>query len=155
VGVVGNERVEAVYRAQHAKLWRSLYAHTGDRDITNDAEAEAFTQALRRGDHIDDVSAWVWKSAFRIANGMLASRRRPLRSVTIDPPTAASIAEFVSMLQQLSDQQRACVVLRYVAGFEPSEIAELLGTTSGTVRVQLHRAHESLRNTLRLDGETT
>ncbi len=62
-----------------------------------------------------------------------------------DPASDSSLAEFVDLLQGLSEQQRSVVVLRYAGGFLPAEIAELLGTTSGTVRVQLHRAHTQLR----------
>lgn len=54
------------------------------------------------------------------------------------------IVDLVSQLQALSVQQRAVVVLRYVGGFSPAEIAALLQTSAGTVRVQLHRAHAAL-----------
>ena len=70
MGAVGDQdRVEAVYRAVHPRLWRSLLAYTGDAELASDAEAEAFAQVLRRGDAVDDVEAWVWRSAFRIAVG--------------------------------------------------------------------------------------
>ena len=49
-GVGGQDRVEAVYRAVHPRLWRSLLAFTGD------AQVEAFAQVLRRGDAFDDVA---------------------------------------------------------------------------------------------------
>jgi len=66
--------VEAVYRSVHPRLWRSLLSYTGDAELASDAEAEAFAQVLRRGDAVDDVAAWVWRSAFRIASGLLATR---------------------------------------------------------------------------------
>ncbi len=130
-------------------------AYCGDADVATEAEAEAFTQALGRGDSLADPRAWLWRSAFKIAAGLLAERRRaldtPLTDDRLDLPTAgepasdASLAEFVDLLQGLSDQQRSVVVLRYAAGFLPTEIAEVLGTSPGTIRVQLHRAHAQLR----------
>jgi DNA-directed RNA polymerase specialized sigma24 family protein len=54
----------------------------------------------------------------------------------------------MSMLSGLSDQRRAAVALRYVGNFRPTEIAALLDTSSGAVRVQLHRAHNQLRAAL-------
>ena len=147
--VVVSERVEAVYRSVHKKLWRSLMAYAGDPELASDAESEAFAQALRRGDEIEDVERWVWKSAFRILDGLLKGRRRAA------PPSGddhivldASDAEFVSMLGDLSTQQRKIVVLRYLGQFNAAEIAELLDTSAGSVRVQLHRAHTTLRRTL-------
>ena len=53
------DRVEAAYRAVHTRLWRALLAFTGDAELASDAEAEAFAQALRRGDAVEDVEAWV------------------------------------------------------------------------------------------------
>ena len=63
------------------------------------------------------------------------------------PPTG-SVAEFLGLLADLSPQQRACVALRYVGEYTSPEIGELLGTSAGTVRVQLHRAHAALRHTI-------
>jgi len=145
---------DQLFRSEHDRLWRSLVAYCGDADVATEAEAEAFTQALARGDALNDPKAWLWRSAFKIAAGLLAERRRRDTSLTddrLDLPTAgepasdASLAEFVDLLQGLSDQQRSVVVLRYAAGFLPAEIADVLGTSPGTIRVQLHRAHAQLR----------
>ena len=146
----GQDRVEEAYRAMHPRLWRSLLAYTGDAELASDAEAEAFAQVLRRGDAIDDVAAWVWRSAFRIASGLLAVRASSTDPPPVDGavPSAGSVAEFLAMLTDLSPQQRACVALRYVGKYTSAEIGELLGTSAGTVRVQLNRAHASLRRSI-------
>lgn len=148
--VSDQDRVETVYRSVHPRLWRSLLSYTGDAELASDAEAEAFAQALQRGDAVDDVEAWVWRSAFRIASGLLAARTRPndVRRAEVSSPTG-SVAEFLGLLADLSPQQRACVALRYVGEYTSPEIGELLGTSAGTVRVQLHRAHATLRHTIR------
>jgi RNA polymerase sigma-70 factor, ECF subfamily len=148
MGSVTVDRIEAVYRREHDRLWRSLVAYTGDTDLASDAEAEAFAQLIGRGDAVKDPAAWVWRSAYRIAAGLLqrSDSAGPVPVlVTIDDP---SIVDLLDLLDGLSPQQRACVVLRYVGRFTSPEIADFLGTTDGTVRVQLHRAHESLRVTL-------
>jgi RNA polymerase sigma-70 factor (ECF subfamily) len=154
MGAVSVDRVEAAYRRVHARLWRSLMAYGGDAEVASDAEAEAFAQALRRGDAIDDVDAWVWRTAFRIAAGMLSDRRAgvplsdaPPAGVTVPAP----VVELLDLLGCLTEQQRACVVLRYLGGFESPRIADLLGTSPGTVRVQLHRAHQTLREMLQTE----
>ena len=90
----------------------------------------------------------MWRSVYRIAAGFLCDARPadsgPPPAVIDDP----SIVDLLGLLDGLSRQQRACVVLRHVGRFTAPEIAELLGTSPGTVRVQLHRAHKSLRVTL-------
>ena len=151
MGAVGDQdRVEAVFRSVHHRLWRSLLLFTGDAELASDAVAEAFAQVLRRGDAVDDVEAWVWRSAFRIAGGLVAAR---LSSTDLGPvdgstPLTGSLAEFLGLLDGLSEQQRACVALRYVGEYTSSEIGELLGTSASSVRVQLHRAHAALRETI-------
>lgn len=148
-GVTRQDRVEVVYRAVHVRLWRALLAFTGDSELASDAEAEAFAQVLRRGDAVDDVEAWVWRSAFRIASGLLASRSSDQCAADGSASPVPSMTEFFDLLGGLSRQQRACVALRYVGGYTSVEIGELLGTSAGTVRVQLSRAHAALRDSIR------
>ncbi len=142
------DRVEEAYRRLHPKLWRALLAYCGDPDVASDAEANTFNQALRRGEEIRDVDAWIWRSAFRIAAGLLAdqrSRRSPIDDGATLLLYDAPIVDFLSQLGALSDQQRAIVVLRYAGNFKPTEIAELIDSTPGSVRVQLHRSLTQLR----------
>lgn len=152
--VVGDgDRVAAVYRSVHHRLWRSLFAYAGDAELASDAEAEAFAQVLRRGDAVTDVAAWVWRSAFRIAAGLLAARSgagEPGDVADVDGGASSqqSVTDFLGLLGELSPQQRACVALRYVGEYTAPEIGELLGTSASTVRVHLHRAHATLRQTI-------
>ncbi len=148
--VGGQDRVEAVFRRVHRRLWRSLLLFTGDAELASDAVAEAFAQVLRRGDAVDDVEAWVWRTAFRIAGGLVGARSNSTDLGAVDgsaPPTG-SLVEFLGLLGDLSPQQRACVALRYVGEYTSLEIGELLGTSASTVRVHLSRAHAALRQTI-------
>lgn len=151
------DRVEQSYRRVHPRLWHALLAYSGDADLAGDAESEAFAQLLRRREAVRDPDAWVWRSAFRIAAGMLDERRRqtPLQAAPDPDPVHrdVSVVEFISQLDALSAQQRAVVVLRYVGRFTPAEIADLLDTSPGTVRVQLHRAHAQLAQRMEATGE--
>ena len=49
-----SQRVEALYRADADRLWRTLYAWSADADIANESVAEAYAQALRRGPEVRD-----------------------------------------------------------------------------------------------------
>lgn len=149
------DSLEDLFRSEHGRLWKSLLAFTGDADITADAEAETYAQALGRGDRINDPKAWIWRTAFKVAAGLMADRRGRFAAPNSGAPGSIpasgdvqvdqSLAEFVDLLSTLSEQQRTVVVLRYAAGFTPTEIADVINTSPGTVRVQLHRAHGHLR----------
>jgi DNA-directed RNA polymerase specialized sigma24 family protein len=71
----GTAEIEDVYRRAGAKLWRSVLAYSADPDLASDAVAEAFAQALARGDAVRDVERWVWRAGFKIAAGELHRKR--------------------------------------------------------------------------------
>lgn len=148
-GATGSERVRAVYVADHARLWRSLYAFSGSREVADEATAEAFAQALRRGDEIRDVAAWVWRSAYAIARGELQRRRRSGPSTGTEPTDAGtSLGELLGALAGLPDADRELIVLCHVAGWKPGELAAVLDANPGAIRVRLHRATAKARDLL-------
>ncbi len=57
------DRVERAYREHAPRVWRAVLAYSSDREIANDAVAEAFAQVLRRGDDVRDPLTWVWTAA--------------------------------------------------------------------------------------------
>ncbi|MFL6204226.1 MAG: RNA polymerase sigma factor [Acidimicrobiales bacterium] len=141
--------VEALYRAEGARLWSAVRGYAGDRSVADDAVAEAFAQLLRRGDEVHNPAAWVWTTAFRTAARELQRRRM----TEPDPPDRAcdpamSDHRLLSAIAQLSPRQRASVVLHYYADRPVKEIAEILGSTTAAVSVHLFRARKNLRNIL-------
>ena len=140
---------EALYRSEGARLWSAVRGYTGDRGITDDAVAEAFAQLLRRGDEVRNPRAWVWTTAFRVAARELQQRR----ATVPDPPDtpydpAMSDQRVLSAIAQLSDRQRASVILHYYADRPVKEVADLLGSTTAAVSVHLFRARKNLRDLL-------
>jgi RNA polymerase sigma-70 factor (ECF subfamily) len=148
VRVTESSEIERVYREVRERLWRALFAYTGDREMASDAAAEAFARALDAKQPIRDPAAWVWKVAFRVATTLL---RAPAED-TPEPETGYEIDERVvdvmAALKQLPTKQRAVVVLFYLDDRPTAEIARLLGMASATVSVHLHRARSNLRSIL-------
>jgi len=141
--------IEAVYRAHAARLWRSLLAYTGDAAIAEDAVAEAFAQALRRGDALREPERWIWRTAYRIAAGALKERGRhggtaPETSYRLDEVPAA-LAE---ALASLPPSQRAAVVLHYYADLRVRHVADVLGTSTAALKVSLMRGRRRVRTLL-------
>jgi RNA polymerase sigma factor (sigma-70 family) len=147
--------LERIYREDGALLWRAVFAFAGDRQIADDAVAEAFAQALRRGDGLRDPARWVWAVAFRIAKDDLADRGRHGGEVphegTYDLPE--STRDMVGALARLSPSQRAAVVLHHYAGYPVKEIARMLGSTTAAVKVHLSQGRKRLRALLEEDED--
>ena len=144
--------LEQVYREHSAKLWRALVAYTGDRHIADDALAEAFAQAVGRGDALRTPGRWVWVAAFRIAAGELQTRGRPpAPHEPLAPMDASEAVELLEALTKLSPKQRAVLVLHYYGGYKAREIAPIVGSTAATVRVHLSAGRRRLRAFLEVD----
>jgi RNA polymerase sigma factor (sigma-70 family) len=59
--------------------------------------------------------------------------------------TVAIVLDVRAVLTQLTERQRAAVVLRYVADLALAEIAAVMGYATGTVKATLHQALDHLR----------
>ena len=142
--------VEAVYRADGARLWRAVYAYAADHDIASEAVAEAYAQALRRGDAIRDVAAWTWRAAFRIAADSLKKRHAndALTVVADRHDDRYADVDLLTALRQLPDGQRAAVILFYYADLPVREIAARLGSNDLAVRANLSRGRRRLHELL-------
>jgi RNA polymerase sigma-70 factor (ECF subfamily) len=150
VSAESGSELEHLYREQGDRLWRALVAFCADPDVASDAVAEAFAQALRRGDAIRSPARWVWRAAFRIAAGELKDRRRrsavgPEKSYQYETDV---MGEVIEALRRLPHRQRAAVVLHHYSGYRVKEVAEILGSTSAAVRMQLTRGRRRLRELL-------
>lgn len=139
--------VEAVYRQDGDRLWRALYAFTGNEDVASDAVAEAFAQALRRGSAIRDVRGWVWRSAFNLAKGDLKRQSNLQRGPMPEGAFHDLHADghLLAALQGLTPQQRAVIVLHYYADCPVREIARRTGINPLAVRAHLSRGRKRLR----------
>jgi RNA polymerase sigma-70 factor, ECF subfamily len=138
--------VERVWREQGRKLWRSLAAFTGDPELASDAMAEAFAQALGRGEALEAPDRWIWRAAFRIASGELKTRRQNRPEIPFDPTTLPEpVIDLVRALRTLSPQQRGAVVLHLYADLPAREVARILGCSQATVRVHVSQARRRLR----------
>jgi RNA polymerase sigma-70 factor (ECF subfamily) len=141
--------IERLYREEGRRLWWALMAYSGDQEVTNDAVAEAFAQALGRGPALADPLAWIWRVAFRVAAGELKRRRlTDHRLPEVANRTEQRAAELVSLLRQLPDKQRAAIILHYYADRPVREVAVALRVTPATARVHLHRGRRRLMKLL-------
>ena len=139
-----------------------------DIDRTEDAVQEALVIAwrdlpgLRDPDRFD---AWLHRLVVRSCLREAVRERRlaaNLRVLPADLPGGTddivSVADRDQLdrgFRRLDPQQRAILVLRYFAGYQPAEIAELLGIPAGTARSRLHHAHRAMRAALEADARAT
>ena len=140
-------------------------------DGTDDAEdlvQETFHRTLRKLGRFDErrpFRPWFF-SILRNSGRNLVARRNRWRTVPLpeslvakrrspfDDASSAEIRERLSAaIERLPEMQRGCFRLYDVEGFTGEEVADMLGIAPGTVRTHLHRARQSLRESLRPTDE--
>lgn len=143
------EAVESAYREYGTQLWRGVYAYSGGRaDIADEAVAEAFARALEGTERIRSLLPWLYRVAFRRAAERLRREQglAPLEEVPEADNTGGDLTNpALDALALLNPQQRAAVFLFYYADLSIADIAAATGSSRIAVRVQLHRARETLR----------
>ena len=154
--VATRAEVEAVYRSHGGLVWRAcLTMAAGNRDVADEATAEAFARLLAHAEGVREPVAWVCRTAFRITAKDLARRRTVVAGGMSDraaPERSLLPSHLTTALARLSPSQRVAVFLRYFADLPVDEIAALTGSPIATVRVRLHRARRSLRESFEVLG---
>ena len=143
-------------------VFRFIYFRVNDRALAEDFTSETFLRALRRISTISyqgrDIGAWFITIARNIVLDNLKSARHRLELTTADTlegkEQVASTEEAVlDVLQserlmqavaQLGDEQRECVMLRFVHGLSVSETASVMGKNDGAIKALQHRAVRKL-----------
>ena len=148
---------DTIWRESGATLWRSVYAYAGgQREVADDAVAEAFARAMSRDGEVRDPLAYLYRIAFRVASAELARRKREEADVpeqAIADPTQNGVSDLFSALRHLTPAQRAAVYLHYRVDLPVREVAHLTGMSSAAVKVHLMRGRRRLRELLGEEDE--
>jgi RNA polymerase sigma-70 factor (ECF subfamily) len=156
---------------QRRQLWGLAYRFTGCAAEADDIVQETLTRWLERGPDGGERPSgpWMVRVATNLAIDVLRARRRRayagpwLPSPVVDEdgwldaihaPDADAEARygrvesitiaFLTALEALGPRQRATLILREVLGYSPAEIAAVLETTEGNVRVLHLRARRAM-----------
>jgi RNA polymerase sigma-70 factor, ECF subfamily len=146
----------------------------GDRDSAADAVQEAFFSCYRNLNRFrgDSFRSWLTRIALNAATDVLRQRKRrpsePFPEWEDDawqPPALESdnperqamrrnaARALTTALEQITDDQRAAIVLYDVEGYDYQEIADMTGAALGTVKSRIHRGRLALRELLGDDVE--
>jgi RNA polymerase sigma-70 factor, ECF subfamily len=152
------DAMESLYRGHWRPAYRAAYLIVRDQAAAEDIAQEAFLSALRSLSRFDRRRPFApWLHRIVVNRAIDWSRARTLRrevgeaDVPVEPPEAPGSHDVADALGGLSAEHRAVVVLRYLLGYTPGEIAKLLDLPRGTVNSRLRRALDQLGDTLRED----
>jgi len=146
-----------IVRAHHDDMVRVCQLICGDTDLAQDAAQAAWPIAWQKLASLrdpDKLRPWLVSIAANEARQMLRRLHRDrvvsievavIRSDHADPAWRSSDDELVSAIRRLPEEDRTLIALRYVSGFDASEIAPILGLSPSGVRTRLSRVVARLR----------
>ena len=143
-------RFEELYHGEFAAVFRTLLLFCRDRALAEEATQEAFSRALERWSRLRDkpwVAGWVTTTALNLARRSLRRREFIERKVATDDLTDSSV-DLWRAVRRLPLRQQQAIVLRYRMDLPTEEIAQVLGASPATVRSNLARARQRLKEVL-------
>lgn len=155
-------------------VYRYALFRLGDRDLAEDVTSETFLRALRRITSVSyqgrDVGAWFVTITRNLILDHVKSSRFRLEVVTdevTEPggpaatvgPAAqagpeqqaiagATRAELLRCVAELGEDQRECIVLRFLQGLSVTETAQVMHRNEGAIKALQHRAVRRLAQLL-------
>ena len=157
-----DEGLRELFTRTRDSLFALTLRMTGSADLADDAVQETFIDLMRahasfRGDA--RLTTWLYRIAIRAATRVAARNRSRaqglpagLASSNDDPAVRGEQHDgahrILRAIASLPPPQRAVIALSALEDLPQTEIAKILGLSSGTVYSRLHHARERLRQAL-------
>jgi len=159
----------AAYDAYADDIFRHALIRIRDRELARDITQDAFTRTwlyLSAGKEIKHVRAFL----YQVANNLIVDSTRKHKAVSLDvlaeesnfeipddsispPIDTPALREALALLDDMDENYRAIITMRYIDEFGPKEIAQILGLSENIVSVRLHRGMNQLREKMHKDAE--
>lgn len=149
------DKREAAVERWGDMVWRLALARMANVADAEDVFQEVFLRYFRHEDKMESDEhrrAWLIRCTLNRAKSALASPGGSVYCPLKWPKKSAcgrKTAPVYAAVLALPPKYRTVVHLHYFEGLSVAEIAAVLGCAEGTVKSQLYRAREQLRETLR------
>jgi len=156
-----------LYRRHYDAVFRYCVHRLFDRHIAEDVTSQVFTKAVESFSSFDGTEQqfcfWLFRIATNAVNQHLRKQIRRermqqnvqeqvLSEISANSGSEESSHEKLAALKaamlSLKPRYQTIITLRFFENLKPAEIAEVLGSSSGTIRSQLARALAKLRKVL-------
>ena len=136
---------------------RLAYLLTGDRALAEDLVQDAFVKLTGRLVHLRDpgaFDAYLRRTVVNLANSHYRRKRleraylkreEHVARVVDVPPDPGARDELWGAMRQLTERQRAAIVLRYYEDLSEQQVADILNCRPGTVKSLVSRGLAVLR----------
>lgn len=135
-----------------------------DRALAEDLCQETFLRAWRKLSSFDNrghFAGWLAKIAYNVFLQSLRKNKKRTEHETAQSPSIEAVAttpkpgailDLETMLAVVSEEEQVVLVLNYAHGLSNSEIAAVLERPEGSIKSQIHRAKQKIREHFDLDA---
>jgi RNA polymerase sigma-70 factor, ECF subfamily len=161
---------EDLYRAHLRDVYSYAYYRVGNHHDAEDLTEQAFLQAYRHFERAQRESdgrplrPWLIRIAHNLASNYHRDRaRKPTAALdAVEPPShphatervvegREQLREVIDRLDELPEDRREALIMRFALGMSNREIARALGRTDGATKVLIHRAIKQLEELMTND----
>ncbi len=159
-----DDAFSALYKAHLRDVYSYSYYRVGNHHDAEDLTEQTFLQAYRhferarRESNGRPLRPWLIRIAHNLASNYYRDRaRRPEANIeAIEPPMhphgtervvegREELREVIDKLQDLPDDRREALIMRFALGMDNREIARAMGRSDGATKVLIHRAIKQLQ----------
>ena len=145
-------------------IFRFCLVKVSQVELAEDMTQEVFTrywQYLRNGNEMNNTRSFL----YTIANNMTKDWYKKKKSTSLDvhmglgnmpreksasPEIVAAYEEVLYTINEMEEKDKEVLLLKYVEGLDPKDIAHILDETANTISVRLNRATKRLREKLHI-----
>jgi RNA polymerase sigma-70 factor (ECF subfamily) len=166
-----NEKaLSELYDRYEARIYSYIYRRTGNETLAEDLTAQVFLKMLEaiRSDKAwhSSFSGWLYRIAHNAVIDYYRLRDRQQQVSLEDTLTTTAsdhnpvVMAEVSLdaerlrtaISRLTEEQAEVITLRFLEGYNISEVAEMLDKTEGSIKALQYRAVTTLRQLLQHEG---
>ena len=153
---------EEIFEQHYAMVYRTAYCVTGSAADAEDVVQSIFLQLLERRVSVDfmrNPKGYLYRAAANLSVNVVRARKRRAQIQTVEhlaesvPVDSANESEelhrtLYEAIAELPPKAAEILLLHYLHGCSDAEIAKVLGTSRGTIAVNLYRSRARLRKLL-------
>jgi RNA polymerase sigma-70 factor (ECF subfamily) len=165
-----DKEFSALYEAHLRDVYSYAFYRVGNHHDAEDLTTQTFLQAYRHFERAQRESngrplrPWLIRIAHNLASNYHRDRARKPQSALdhVEPPAAPhgterivegreELKHLMDCMQELPDDRREALIMRFALGMDNREIARALGRTDGATKVLIHRAIKQLEEEMKDD----
>ncbi len=162
VTVLGNRRAfdELVRRYQSPVRRFFLHQTLGDEQLSDDLAQDTFIKAytnISKFRGLASFQTWLMRIAYNVFYDYMRSKKQTEDIDVVPERTGLQVQTSLKMdmyhaLALLKPDERTCITLQLIDGYDIVKIAEITQIKEGTVKSHLSRGKEKLANYLKQNG---